>query len=386
MDATDYCSKKIIDDLKRSKTSLYSFVERLFFASVSLYCKFLINIKCTPKTILNEKIFMYLISEKVNKMSELESNNNQSTKIENIIILGSGISGCTAAIYAARAGLNPLVISGPEIGGQLTLTSVVENFPGFPDGVHGPQLVENTKKQAERFGARFMQNIVLSFEKKGEIIELGLEESKKIQSKSLIIATGASARWLGLPSEHKFKGKGVSTCATCDGFFYKGKEVLVIGGGDSAMEEATHLAKIASKVIVVHRRDEFKASIAMQEKLFKTPNVSVLWNKEVHEVLGDIKGVNGAQLKDTVTGEITDIKCDGIFLALGHVPNTRIFKGQINMDELGYLKTESTKTNIQGVFASGDVQDRKYRQAITAAGSGCQAALEAEKYIHSLEN
>jgi len=307
------------------------------------------------------------------------------TKIENVIILGSGISGNTAAIYAARAGLNPLVISGPEQGGQLTLTTEVENFPGFPNGVQGPELVENAKLQAEKFGARFEQNIVLSFEKIGETIELGLEEGKKIQTKSLIISTGASARWLGLPSEQTFKGKGVSTCATCDGFFYRKKEILVIGGGDSAMEEATHLSKIASKVTVVHRRDEFKASKAMQDRLFKTPNISVLWNKEVNEVLGDVKGVTGAKLKDTVTGEIIDVKCDGIFLALGHVPNTKMFKGQIDMDELGYIKTDNTKTNIVGVFASGDVQDRRYRQAITAAGSGCQAALEAERYLHGLE-
>ncbi|MGV8163050.1 MAG: thioredoxin-disulfide reductase [Candidatus Nanoarchaeia archaeon] len=306
--------------------------------------------------------------------------------MENVVILGSGISGSTAAIYAARAGLNPLVIAGPEQGGQLTLTTEVENFPGFPKGVMGPELVENAKLQAERFGARFTSNIVLSFEKKGGIFELGLEEGIKVQTKTLIIATGASARWLGIPSEQKFKGRGVSTCATCDGFFYKGKEILVIGGGDSAMEEATHLSKIASKVTVVHRRDEFKASKAMQDRLFKTTNISVLWNKEVKEILGDVKGVNGAKLKDTITGEITEIKTDGIFLALGHVPNTRIFKGQLDMDEIGYLTTNSTKTNIQGVFASGDVQDRKYRQAITAAGSGCEAALEAERFIHAMEH
>ncbi|MGV8169395.1 MAG: thioredoxin-disulfide reductase [Candidatus Nanoarchaeia archaeon] len=305
--------------------------------------------------------------------------------MENLVILGSGISGSTAAVYAARADLKPLVIAGPEEGGQLTLTTTVENFPGFPDGVQGPELVANVRTQAERFGARYETNIVIGFDRKENIIELTLEGGKKIHTKALIIATGASARWLGIPSEQQFKGKGISTCATCDGFFYRGKEILVIGGGDSAMEEATHLAKIVKKVTVVHRKNEFKASKAMQDKLFKTPNIDVLWNKEVHEVLGDVKGVNGAKLKDTETGEISEVKTDGIFLAIGHVPNTRIFKGHLEMDEIGYLKAHETKTNIPGVFAAGDVQDRKYRQAITAAGTGCQAALEAERYIHGLK-
>jgi thioredoxin reductase (NADPH) len=317
---------------------------------------------------------------------ENEHEKNQKNQTENVVILGSGISGSTAAIYAARASLNPLVIAGPESGGQLTLTTEVDNFPGFPGGVDGPHLVENTRKQAIRFGARYEEDLVLSFEKKGHMIELKLESGRTIETKSLIISTGASARWLKIPSEQKFKGRGVSTCATCDGFFYKGKEVLVIGGGDSAMEEATYLAKVATKVTVVHRRDAFRASQAMQDRLFGTKNISVLWNKEVDEVLGDNKGVTGAKLKDTVTGEISEVKCDGIFLALGHVPNTAIFKGKLEMDELGYLITKDTKTNVEGVFASGDVQDRKYRQAITAAGTGCQAALEAERYLHTMEH
>jgi thioredoxin reductase (NADPH) len=304
--------------------------------------------------------------------------------IENLVILGSGISGNTAAIYAARASLNPLVIAGPQAGGQLTLTTEVDNFPGFPEGVMGMQLSEDSRKQAERFGTRYKESIAIGFEKKTDHFELILEEEERIKTKSLIIATGASARWLGLPSEQKFKGRGVSTCATCDGFFYKGKEVVIVGGGDSAMEEATFLAKIATKVTVVHRSDSFNASKAMQEKFFNTPNASVLWNTEIAEMLGDSKGLTGAKLKNNKTGEFSEIKCDGIFLALGHVPNTKMFKGILDMDEIGYLITKDTKTNIPGVFASGDVQDRKYRQAITAAGTGCQAALEAERYLESL--
>lgn len=311
---------------------------------------------------------------------------NEKDEIEDLVILGSGISGNTAAIYAARAGLKPLVISGPQVGGQLTWTTEVDNFPGFPEGVMGPQLSENSKKQAERFGTRYMQEIAIGFEKKEDYFEIILEGDKKIKTLTLIIATGASARWLGIPSEQTFKGKGVSTCATCDGFFYKNREVVIVGGGDSAMEEATTLAKIAKKVTVVHRADTFNASKAMQEKLFATPNASVLWNTEIAEMLGDHTGLTGAKLKNNKTGEFSEIKCDGIFLALGHVPNTKMFKGILGMDSHGYLITNDTKTNIPGVFASGDVQDTKYRQAITAAGSGCQAALEAEKYLENLKN
>ncbi len=307
-------------------------------------------------------------------------------EIENVVILGSGISGNTAAIYAARANLKPLVISGPQTGGQLTWTTDVENFPGFPDGIMGPQLSENSKIQAERFGTRYRQDIAIGFEQKKDYFDITLENNEIVKTKTLIIATGASARWLGIPSEQKFKGKGVSVCATCDGFFYRNKEVVVVGGGDSAMEEATVLAKIAKKVTVVHRADTLNASKAMQEKLFATPNASVLWNTEIVEMLGDNMGLTGAKIKNNKTGEISEIKCDGIFLALGHVPNTKIFKGKLDMDELGYLKTNSTRTNIPGVFASGDVQDRRYRQAITAAGTGAQAALEVEKYLEELKH
>lgn len=307
-------------------------------------------------------------------------------EIENVVILGSGISGNTAAIYAARANLKPLVISGPQTGGQLTWTTDVENFPGFPDGIMGPQLSENSKIQAERFGTRYRQDIAIGFEQKKDHFDITLENNEIVKTKTLIIATGASARWLGIPSEQKFKGKGVSVCATCDGFFYRNKEVVVVGGGDSAMEEATVLAKIAKKVTVVHRADTLNASKAMQEKLFATTNASVLWNTEIVEMLGDNMGLTGAKIKNNKTGEISEINCDGIFLALGHVPNTKIFKGKLDMDELGYLKTNSTRTNIPGVFASGDVQDRRYRQAITAAGTGAQAALEAERYLEELKH
>lgn len=306
--------------------------------------------------------------------------------MENVIILGTGIAGATAAIYTARANLKPIVYTGLEDGGQLTLTTEVENFPGFPDGIGGPELTANAKKQAEKFGAVFKFGLATKFEKKESYFEVTIDNKEVIQTKSLIIATGASARWLGIPSEEKFKGKGVSTCATCDGFFYKEKEILVVGGGDSAMEESIFLTKFAKKVTIVHRRDELRASKIMQDKAKNNPKIFFEWNKEIHEILGDEKGVSKAKLKDTKTNEISEIKCDGIFLALGHIPNTNIFKGTLDMDELGYLKTNRfMNTNIKGVFAAGDVQDVKYRQAITAAGTGCQAAMEAEKYLAKKE-
>lgn len=307
-------------------------------------------------------------------------------KMENVVILGSGIAGLTAAIYTARAHLKPLVIGGPEEGGQLTLTTEVENFPGFPEGVQGPELTQITRKQAERFGARFKAGIASKFETKSDAFVLELDGGEKIETKTLIIATGASARWLGLPSEKKYKGRGVSTCATCDGFFYKGKEVVIVGGGDSAMEESNFLTKFAEKVTVVHRRDELRASKIMQDRFFKNPKTDILWNKVVSEVLGDEQGVTGVKLKDTKTGEESTLKCDGVFLAIGHVPNTKIFEEGLDMDDNGYIKTDRyTNTSVAGVFAAGDVQDKRYRQAITAAGSGCQAAMEAEKYLAGLE-
>ncbi len=300
----------------------------------------------------------------------------------NLIILGTGIAGCTAAVYAARANLKPLLISGPEDGGQLTLTTDVENFPGFPDGVKGPELVALCKKQAERFGARFMVDIVESCKKTKNGFDLKLMGGDTLHTKALIVATGASARWLGIPSEEKYKGRGVTTCATCDGAFFKDKEVVVIGGGDSAMEEATFLTKFASKVTIIHRKDAFRASKIMQERALQNPKIKVVWNAEIVEIIGDGKRVNGVKLKDTVNGKINNFKCDGVFLAIGHVPNTSFLKGIIEVDELCYIKADKNMhTNVEGLFAAGDVQDRRFRQAITAAGSGCMAAMEAEKYL-----
>ncbi len=302
--------------------------------------------------------------------------------MENVVILGSGIAGLTAAIYTGRAHLSPLVIGGPEEGGQLTLTTEVENFPGFPEGVQGPELTSITRKQAERFGARFKVGLAAKLETKGNSFTVELGSGERIEAKAVIIATGASARWLGIPSEKKYKGKGVSTCSTCDGFFYKGKKVVVVGGGDSAMEEANFLTKFAEKVVVVHRRDELRASKIMQDRFFKNPKTDIVWNKEVVEILGDEQGVIGVKLKDTVTGEVSEAGCDGVFLAIGHVPNTKFCGDVIDLDEKGYIKTDRhTNTNISGVFAAGDVQDARYRQAVTAAGSGCQAAMEAEKFL-----
>jgi len=302
--------------------------------------------------------------------------------MEKVVILGTGIAGCTAAIYAARANLNPIMISGPEDGGQLTLTTDVENFPGFPDGVQGPALVEMCKKQAERFGTRFKVDIATEFKKVKNGFELSLMGGEKIQTKTLIVATGASARWLGIPSEEKYKGRGVTTCATCDGAFFKGKEVVVIGGGDSAMEEANFLTKFATKVTVIHRQSSFRASKIMQDRFFKNQKCKVLWDNEVVEILGDGKKVTAVKLRNTKNGTISEFKTDGVFLAIGHIPNTKIFEGKLDLDEKGYIKTDRfMKTNIPGVFAAGDVQDVRYRQAITAAGSGCQAAMEAEKYL-----
>ncbi len=301
-------------------------------------------------------------------------------KMEKLVILGSGVAGCTAAIYAARAELSPLVLSGPEDGGQLMLTTDIDNFPGFPEGIKGPELVGRCKKQAERFGARFEYGIVKGLKKTKNNLELDLG-NKKVQAKTVIIATGASARWLGLPSEEKYKGRGVSVCATCDGIFYKGKEIIVVGGGDAAMEEASFLTKFASKVTIIHRRDEFRASKFMQEEVFSNKKINILWNKEISEIIGDGKIVTGVKLMDTKSGAVSGFKCDGVFLAIGHVPNTKAFEGKLEMDR-GYIKTDHfMHTSMEGVFAAGDVQDVRFRQAITAAGSGCQAAMEAEKYL-----
>jgi len=301
--------------------------------------------------------------------------------MRNVVIVGSGPAGLTAAIYAARANLKPLLIEGPEPGGQLTLTTMVENFPGFVDGVMGPQLMEDMKKQAERFGTEFLTGHV-------DRVELGEQpfrvfiEDQEFQAKTVIISTGSSANLLGLENERRLMGHGVSTCATCDGFFFRDKKIAVVGGGDSAMEEATFLTKFASNVALIHRRDAFRASQIMQDRMLANPKINVHYNSVLDDVLGD-EAVSGIRLLDVKEKTTSELDLDGVFIAIGHNPNTGIFKGQVDLDEKGYVKTQpdSTATNIPGVYACGDVQDPTFKQAVTAAGSGCVAALEAEKYI-----
>ena len=304
-----------------------------------------------------------------------------------VIVIGSGAAGLTAALYASRANLEPLVIEGIQPGGQLTITTEVENFPGFPEGIQGPELMDRMHKQVEKFGTEFLYGTVTRADLSKKPFELDVE-GNILTCDALIIASGASAKLLGLESESKLMGHGVSACATCDGFFFTGKEIVVIGGGDSAMEEATFLTKFASKVTIIHRRDELRASAIMEERARKNPKIEFLWNKQVIEFLGSTEaGLSGVRLKDTVTGEESDFKCQGAFLAIGHVPNTEVFKGQIEVDKTGYILTKGkkSKTNITGVFAAGDVQDSVYRQAISAAGTGCMAALDAQHYLEELE-
>ncbi len=296
--------------------------------------------------------------------------------------MGSGCAGWTAAIYAARANLKPLVIAGHEPGGQLSLTTLVENFPGFPEGVQGPELIENMKQQAHRFGAEELMGVVTAANLRKRPFELTVN-NRTVLAETLIIATGASARWLGLPNEQALIGHGVSSCATCDGFFFSGKEIAVIGGGDSAMEEALFLTRFASKVTIIHRRDQFRASKIMLERARQHPNIAFLTSTTVADVYDVGKQeVTGLRLKNVKTGEAFDFPTSAMFLGIGHIPNTKVFAGQLDMDSDGYLKTrDHVFTNVAGVFACGDVQDRRYRQAVTAAGTGCMAALEVEKYL-----
>ncbi len=304
-----------------------------------------------------------------------------------VLIIGSGPAGYTAAIYAARAGLNPVLYTGGQPGGQLTTTNDVENFPGYPEGINGPQMMLDLQKQAERFGTKINYGLVTAVDFSGYPHKVTIDEKDEVIAESVIIATGATAKYLGLPSEEKFYNRGVSACAVCDGYFYRGKEVAVVGAGDSAAEEATYLSKLCTKVHLIVRRDEMRASKIMQNRVLNTPNIEVHWNTETDEILGDDSGVTGVRLLNHKTGEKKVITLQGFFLAIGHKPNTDIFKDYIEMDETGYIKVQagSTKTNIEGVFAVGDAADKVYRQAITAAGTGCMGALDAEKFLVAKE-
>jgi thioredoxin reductase (NADPH) len=298
------------------------------------------------------------------------------------LIIGSGPAGYTAAIYASRAGLNPVLYQGIQPGGQLTITTEVENYPGYPEGIQGPDMMVNFEKQAARMGADIRYGIATKVDFTGPVHKVEIDEEKWIEANSVIISTGASAKWLGLPSEQRLNGFGVSACAVCDGFFFKGKEVAIVGAGDTAAEEALYLSKICSRVHMIVRRGEMRASKVMQERVKSTQNITVYWNSQTDEVLGD-KKVEAVRLLNTVTNTKQDIPVSAFFVAIGHEPNSGIFKGWVDMDDAGYIKTipGSSKTNIAGVFAAGDVQDKYYRQAITAAGSGCMAALDAERYL-----
>jgi thioredoxin reductase (NADPH) len=313
-----------------------------------------------------------------------------TAKHSKLVVLGSGPAGYTAAIYAARAMLRPVVIQGNQPGGQMTITTDVENYPGFADVVQGPWLMEQMRAQAEHVGTEFVMDHIVKVDLRRRPFRLEGDSGDVYTCDALIIATGAQARWLGLPSEEKFKGYGVSACATCDGFFYKGKRVIVVGGGNTAVEEALFLTNFADKVTLVHRRDTLRAEKIMQERLFANPKVEVVWSSVLEEVLGtdDPKAVAGVKLRDVTTGETSERAVDGVFVAIGHVPATELFKGQLDMKPSGYLVTEpdSTRTSIPGVFAAGDVKDDVFRQAVTAAGMGCMGALEAERYLAEKEN
>ncbi len=301
----------------------------------------------------------------------------------NVVIAGSGPAGLTAAIYTARANLAPLMLDGSQAGGQLTLTTDVENYPGFPDGILGPRLIQDMRAQAERFGTVFRAADVTNADLRSRPFRLTINDEESVLAKTLIIATGATANPLGLPSEARLLGHGVSTCATCDGFFFRGQPLVVVGGGDSALEEALFLTKFASHVLVLHRRDTLRASKIMRDRAFTNENISFRWNAVVEEILGD-ETVSGLRLRDVRTNATEHVACKGVFIAIGHTPNTRVFQGQLDLDANGYIHTtQGAATSIAGVFASGDVQDPHYRQAITAAGSGCMAALDAERFLEA---
>ena len=309
--------------------------------------------------------------------------NEQEIEHVECLIIGSGPAGYTAAIYAARADLKPVMYTGMEMGGQLTQTTDVDNFPGYPNGIMGPEMMEDFRKQAERFGTQIRFGYVSSVDFSSLPHKVVVDENKTITADTVIIATGATAKWLGLPSEQQYNGFGVSACAVCDGFFFKGQDVAIVGAGDTAAEEATYLAKLCKKVYMLVRRDEFRASKAMVHRVLNTPNIEVIYNSEAIEVLGNGKNVTGLKVMNNKTNAESTLDVEGFFVAIGHKPNTDIFKGSLTMDETGYLKTipGTSKTNIEGVFACGDVQDHYYRQAVTAAGSGCMAALDAERYL-----
>jgi len=310
---------------------------------------------------------------------------SETTETVRCLIIGSGPAGYTAAIYAARADLKPVMYQGMQPGGQLTITTEVENFPGYPKGITGPEMMEEFKQQAERFGTQVRFGVVTSVDFSKRPFTVVADDGNTLKAETVIITTGASAKWMGLESEKKFMGMGVSGCATCDGFFYRGQEVAIVGGGDTAAEEATYLAKLCKKVYMIHRRNELRASKAMQHKVFSTPNIEMVWDSVPEEVLGDDSGVTGIRVRNVKIGGTIDIQVSGFFVAIGHKPNTGIFEGQLELDEMNYIRTApgSTKTSVDGVFAAGDVQDHYYRQAVTAAGTGCMAAIEAERFLTS---
>lgn len=299
-----------------------------------------------------------------------------------VLIIGSGPAGYTAAIYAARANMKPVLYQGIQPGGQLTITTEVENYPGYPDGIQGPEMMVHFEKQAKRMGADIRYGLATKVDFSEQPYKVQIDEEKWIAADAVIISTGASAKWLGIPSEQKLNGFGVSACAVCDGFFFRGKEVAIVGAGDTAAEEALYLSKLCTTVHMIVRRDEMRASKVMQERVKNTPNIKIYWNSETDEILGDDR-VSGVRIKNNKTGEKQEVSISGFFVAIGHTPNSDIFKGFIDMDETGYIKTipGTSKTNLEGIFAAGDVQDKIYRQAVTAAGSGCMAALDAERYL-----